>query len=58
MTHCLKVLVTNISEEVAASILRVKVVFITSTLKNETIGSSEWVLSINQSTRRNTPEDM
>ena len=59
MTSCLKVLVTNISEDLAASIFRVELVLLTSTLKMDTNGSTDWVLIIYvQSTRRNTPEDM
>jgi len=58
MTPCLKVIVTNISEDLAVSVFRVELVFLNSTLKMDTNGSSDWVLIIYQSTRRNTPEDM
>jgi hypothetical protein len=58
MTPCIKVSVTDISVELPAAMFRVEVVFVTSALKKETTGFSDWVLRIYQSTRRNTPEDM
>jgi len=57
-TSYLKVIVTNISEDLATSIFRVEIAFLSSTLKIDTRGSSDWVLIIYQSTRCITPEDM